>query len=399
MVNRVLIIGGNKRVLERAKSLNIEILSIQQKSTCTDELLKLANHNYLVENYDDIDNIVNLAKKTYEEFPFRCAVSLNEFALVAEAYVNERLNLKGGNPVALVKLLRNKEIMRDFLNKRNISPVLYEVGSNLKDISNFIKKVNSSIIVKPLDGAGSLGIFKILDIKDAEEKFNKIKELKLNSFMMEEFLDGPEISVESFSFDGEHHVIAITDKFIQENFVEIGHAVPSQISPLLKDEVIKLVIEFLTAIGLKNGPSHTEIKLTSKGPRIVESHNRTGGDNITELVRISCGLDIITLTFQWACNLIKPIIKPITFNKGAAVRFIIPVPGVVKEFNGTEEVLASSYTEALHFNVSVGDRISPVRHSYDRAGYIIAYGQNTAEANKNCDELLKKIYIETKSDD
>jgi len=399
MTNRVLIIGGNKRVLTRAKSLNIEVLSIQQKSTCTDELLEFADVNYLVENYDDIDNIVDLAKKIYEERPFSCAVSLNEYALIVAAYVNERLNLQGGNSVALVKLLRNKEVMRDFLNKRNISPVLYEVGSSLEDINNFMGKVDGSIIVKPIDGAGSLGIFKIVDSKDAEEKLNQIKKLKITSFLMEEYLDGPEISIESFSFNGEHSVIAVTDKLIQENFVEIGHAVPSQIAPSLKDEVIELVIEFLTAIELKNGPSHTEIKLTSKGPRIVESHNRIGGDNITELVRISCGLDIITLTFQWACNLVEPVVKPVTFDKGAAVRFIIPLPGVVKEFKGTEEVLASPYTEALHFNVAVGDEVRSVKYSNDRAGYIIAHGQNTAEANKNCDDFLKKIYIEIKSED
>lgn len=398
MANRVLIIGGNKRVLTRAKSLNIEVLSIQQKSTCTDDLLDIADVNYLVENYDDIDNIVELAKKIYEERPFSCAVSLNEYALVAEAYVNERLNLQGGNPVALVKLLRNKEAMRYFLNKKNISPVLYEVGSSLEDINNFMKKVNGDIIVKPIDGAGSLGIFKIVDSKDAEEKLNQINKLKIESFLMEEYLDGTEISVESFSFNGEHNVIAITDKLTQENFVEIGHSVPSQIAPSLKEEVIELVIKFLNAIELKNGPSHTEIKLTSKGPRIVESHNRIGGDNITELVRISCGIDIITLTFQWACNLVKPVLNPVIFDKGAAVRFIIAVPGVVKEFKGTEEVLASHYTEALHFNVVIGDEVQSLKHSNDRAGYIIAHGQNTAEANKNCSALLRKIYIETKSD-
>lgn len=398
MTNRVLIIGGNKRVLTKAKSLNIEVLSIQQKSTCTDELLALADVNYLVENYDDIDNIVVLAKKIYEEHPFSCAVSLNEYALVAVSYINERLHLQGGNPVALVKLLRNKEVMRDFLNKRNISPVLYELGSSLKDINNFMEKVNGSIIVKPIDGAGSLGIFRIVDSEDAEKKLNQINKLKITSFLMEEYLDGPEISVESFSFNGEHSVIAITDKLIQENFVEIGHAVPSQIAPALKDEVIDLVINFLNAIELKNGPSHTEIKLTSKGPRIIESHNRIGGDNITELVRISCGIDIITLTFQWACNLVKPVIKPIIFDKGAAVRFIISVPGVVTQFKGTEEVLASPYTEALHYNVALGDEVRSVKHSNDRAGYIIAHGQNTAEAKKNCSSLLKKIYIETKSD-
>lgn len=395
MINRILIIGGNKRVLTRAKELNIEVLSIQQKSTCNDELLNLADKNYLVENYDDIPEIVLLAKKIYEEKPFSCAVSLNEFALIATANVNEALHLSGGNPVSLVKLLRNKEVMRDFLNTRNISTVLYKVGSNLDDIIEFLKKVNRSIIVKPIDGAGSLGIFKIVDIEDAKEKYNQIKELKITSFLMEEFLDGPEISVESFTFNGEHHIIAITDKLIQDNFVEIGHAVPSLISSSLKSEVTDLVKKFLSAIKFENGPSHTEIKLTSNGPKIVESHNRIGGDNITELVRISCGIDIITLTFQWACHLIKPLIKPYTFNKGAAVRFIIPQPGTVEEITGIEKIASSPYTEALHLNVDIGDKVNLVKFSNDRSGYIISSGKDTQEAKKNCEQLLNTIFIKT----
>lgn len=395
MNKRVLIIGGNKRVLTRAKSLGIEILSIQQKSVCTNELVELADKNYLVENYDDITQIFELSKKIYEEHPFSCAVSLNEYALVATAYVNEMLHLRGGNPVSLVKLLRNKNVMREFLNKRNISPVLYEVGNKASDIFNFLQKVNNEIIIKPIDGAGSLGIFKLNNSKDINEVLIQLNNLKIDSFLMEEYLDGPEISVEAFSFHGEHHIIAITDKMIQENFVEIGHAVPSQISTYLKEEVSELVIKFLTAIELKDGPSHTEIKLTSKGPRIVESHNRIGGDNITELVRISTGIDIITLTFQWACNLIEPKLDPITFDKGAAVRFIIPEPGIIEEIKGIEDVLAQPYTEALHLNVAIGDEVLPVKHSNDRSGYIIAYGHNTAEAKKNCDAILKKLSIKT----
>ncbi len=392
--NRVLIIGGNKKVLKKAKNLNIEIISIQKKSTFKDELLEYADITYQVDDYEDINSLGPLVSKIYSEHPFRCAISLTEYGLIPAAYVNEMLNLPG-NPLKTVKLLKNKQDMRFFLNEKGISPVQFEVGTQLDDIKRFIDECNGNIIVKPIDGSGSLGIFKIENICDAELKWEQIKKVGAIPFIMEEYLDGPEISVEAFSFSGKHNIIAITDKLIQENFVEIGHCVPSNINPELKVEVEKLVKEFLSTIGLNNGPSHTEIKLTSKGPKIVESHNRIGGDSINELVLIANEIDMLTLTFQWAFGLSEPITYPIIPKRGSAIRFITPSAGIVKEINGVEEVSASPYIEEFKFDIKIGDEIQPLHHSLDRKGYIIARGEDSKEALANCNSLLSKIIVDT----
>ena len=111
---------------------------------------------------------------------------------------------------------------------------------------------------------------------------------------MEEYLDGPEISVETLSFDGRHVVVAVTDK--ETRRPRLRRDRPFAAQRLLGRDCCarstRLVTDFLDAVGLRNGPGHTEVKLTSRGPRIVESHNRIGGDRINELAEIAYGVDM-----------------------------------------------------------------------------------------------------------
>ena len=129
-----------------------------------------------------------------------------------------------------------------------------------------------------------------------------------DEFLMEEFLDGPEISVETLTFDGRHVVVAVTDKEIGgPGFVEIGHSQPSGCSAETLREVTRLVTDFLDAVGLRNGPGHTEVKLTSRGPRIVESHNRVGGGRINELAEIAYGVDMERYALGAGFGLVEPL--------------------------------------------------------------------------------------------
>ena len=78
-------------------------------------------------------------------------------------------------------------------------------------------------------------------------------------------MEGPELSVESFSFGGRHVVLAVTQKSCSANFVEIGHALPAALPDSIEEAVTASVRTFLDLVGLKDGPAHTEIKLYRAG--------------------------------------------------------------------------------------------------------------------------------------
>jgi biotin carboxylase len=175
--------------------------------------------------------------------------------------------------------------------------------------------------------------------------------------------------------------------------VEIGHAVPAPIPDLLRKQVAGCVIEFLDAIGLIEGPAHTEVKLTSSGPRIVESHNRVGGDRINELVEIAYGVDLDKLTLGWPFRRV-PEVEEQRPHAGAAIRFFTPGPGTVRSISGVEEARELQGIQEIDIAVSPGTHLNPLNSNWERAGYVIAKAPTVEEAIVLCEQALDTIQFE-----
>jgi biotin carboxylase len=393
---RILYIGGGREALEtlqKARSLGLEVVYVQRKPQFKDVLLPYVDHVVLTD-YQDVDVLVPLARTLQTLFPFTAAVSLSEDALVPTAHVRDALGLPG-NSLETVLLLKDKSLMRQRLNALGFSPVAARVGHTLADMAAFVRDHGLPIVVKPTDASGSLGIFRIDDTAQLEQVWQQVQELGLSRFLMEEYLDGPEVSVESFSFHGRHVILAVTDKLTLSNHVEIGHSIPAQLDEATHGLVVRDVQTFLDAVKFEEGPAHTEIKLTTKGPRIVESHNRTGGGRINELVRVVCGVDMKTMALGWPCGLVEPLETSPPPQAGAATRFLVPPPGVVREIAGVDEAQRAEGLVELQVGVEVGDRVRPVKESYDRLGYVVACGADVQEAISRCEQLAHKVRIVT----
>ncbi len=182
------------------------------------------------------------------------------------------------------------------------------------------------MIVKPTDRSGSRGIFKVSDYaalcaavpQAIESSFEK-------RAVIEEYIDGPEYSCEGISFEGKHHILALTKKFTTgaPHFIETGHEEPSDI-PLEAQEAVKAQIRrALDALQIRYGASHAEFKLTPEGEaRIIEIGARMGGDCIgSDLVYLSTGLDFTAMVIDAACGR-EPDLTPKRAPAKASIRFI-----------------------------------------------------------------------------
>jgi biotin carboxylase len=393
---RILIIGGGREqveTLEKARSLGLEVLYIQRTRKLKEAALQWVDH-VVLSDFQDTDTLIATARMLQAIFPFSCAVSLSEDWVVPTAAVCEALGLPG-NSLETSTLLKDKSLMRRRLDEHGFSPVAARVGHTQADVSAFVRDHGLPIIIKPTDESGSLGVFRIGEPAQIEDTWRQMHELALPRFLMEEYLDGPEISVESFSFHGRHVVLAITDKLTLPNYVEIGHSMPARLDDALRAEVTGFVTEFLDLVKLKEGPAHTEIKLTSKGLRIVESHNRVGGDRINEMVRVAYGVDMKALTFGWASGLMPALESAPRLQAGVAIRFLTPPPGVVQEIRGLDEVRRAEGLVELQVEVGEGDRVHPVKMSHDRAGHVIASGASVEEAIRRCEDMARMVHIAT----
>ncbi|NGN68293.1 ATP-grasp domain-containing protein [Streptomyces sp. A7024] len=406
---RILVIGGKPAHVRKARELGLEVVHAQYPEAYDREHRAHVDQALLLD-YGDIGRLLPQVRALHELRPFRAAVSLFELGLLPAARVNEALGL-GGESVDTVELLLDKARMRRHLNAKGVSPVASAVGKSARDIREFTEAHGLPVIVKPVRESGSLGVFRISDEAEVEAVADRFRALNderwaagdlafadsFESFLIEEYLDGPEISVETLSFDGRHVVVAVTDKETQggSGFVELGHSQPSAHSADELREATGLVTDVLDAVGLRNGPAHTEVKLTSRGPRIVESHNRVGGDRINELAEIAYGVDMERYALATSVGIAEPLTTSPEPRGGAAVRFLEPEPGQVVEVAGVDAVRADPAFVDLQLKARPGMVIPPLTWNEEKSGHVIARGATATEAIANAKRLAAAIRIRT----
>lgn len=240
-------------------------------------------------------------------------VATTELSVPIASFVAEQLGLLG-IPYEVARVItnkyRNRECIKDLVELK--SPQYVETTS-INEIKDSI--VSYPMILKPINLGGKRGITVVKD----ERSLPKAFEYACDSFrkgetpvvIAEEFLeDGIECSVESISFKGKHTIIQITQKDSSgaPHCVELGHHQPAPLSKEIWDKVVRGVSSGLSAIGITNGPCHTEIKIINDDIYLIEFNARPGGDHIWwPLVELSTGFDIIAAVAQAATGELKPI--------------------------------------------------------------------------------------------
>lgn len=284
------------------------------------------------------------------------------------SYVAAHMGLIGNSELCAA-LTTNKSLMRACFVKNKInSPAYYTVKS-----SDEISPDSHSypLIVKPTDRSGSLGVVKVSNVHDYKDAVDRALEVSFNKeCIVEEFIDGVEVSVETISWQGKHSIIAITDKLVTSEpyFVELSHHQPSLLPCEIKNKIQKISLAVLEATKIDYGASHIEFKITSSGDiYVIEIGSRMGGDFIgSDLVELSTGIDYVQAVIDIALGVYK---KPVITNieKYSGIYFLSKnTDYLIPYFNG-EKVLPCNIIKKELQNSD----LKYVSSSNDRSGYII----------------------------
>ncbi|CAM3068354.1 ATP-grasp domain-containing protein [Vibrio tubiashii] len=384
----VLIIGGKSELVYKAHRLGLQVVRLIDRSPTDVKEIDLAEH-VVTADFNDEKMVINIACALNQVFHFKQAISLSEDMLVISAKVREALCLPGVS-VEVAMLLKDKALMRAHLAKSNFPSILWKFCTNSDHVIEFIKENRlSKVILKPVCGAGSEGVRVICKGDSVPTVVADILSKGWKEFLVEEFLEGEEISVEAFSFNGKHQILATTKKTITAGCIERGHVLPYQPDGL--DDIEAFVMEFLNTVGLKDGPSHTELKLTSTGPQIIESHNRVGGDHINELLNQVYKVDPKEVAISYACGMqeTSPFYNPQGY---AAIRYAI-VPAGKLSSNPKVAISERKSVQLLDSRLvfEVGQIIPPLSDSSARAGFVIAAGDNYEYLDQTMSHWLESV--------
>jgi biotin carboxylase len=375
----------------RMKSLGVRVILVELPERA--DLRKAAAADEVIITDYRKESFIALASQLRKAWPFDAVVSITEAGVAVAARLNALFGFRGSSETSVARL-NDKARMRAQLAEAGFSRLTSAVLRTRSEALDFGNVAGYPFIMKPIDGGGSHGIHRVATAVDAGAAFDSLLDEGLTP-LGEEYVDGKEYSVESFSFEGEHHIVAITEKVVNERFVEIGHVVPAMLDPAVAGEVRRFVTEFLTLIAVTNGPCHTEIKAGSKGLKIIESHNRPGGGNISRLVLEVYGVDLIKLTGQWACRLIDEP-PPIQAARGAAAThfFLFPA-GEIVSLEGLDEARSDPATLEVRCLYNKGDIVPPLVDNSGRSGYVIVRAADTAHAIRTASRLARAVVAVT----
>jgi biotin carboxylase len=244
-------------------------------------------------------------------------------------------------------------------------------------------------VVKAPDRQGQRGL---TFVRTAEELGPALEEARAESrsgaVLVQEVVPGPELTVNAFSLDGRFVPLAVTDRLTAEPpafGVALAHVWPSAHDTDAAVETARAAVE---ALGIRNGPSYTQVRLGADGPVVMEVAARLGGGHDAELCEAATGVDLNGLAIQAALG--EPVSETDLSwcqarshgpkGHGAAVAFLVPPVGTLVEVKGIEEAESMDGVRWVRVYRRPGHVFGPLRRGADRAGAILATGQSREEA-------------------
>lgn len=334
-----------------------------------------------------VERWVARARAMHAELPFTRVAAFGELDQDRAAAIGAALGVPATDPLTVVRV-HDKEAMRRRLRETGVDPTPSARVDDAAQLAGFVRRHGGSCVVKPVQGAGSAGVAVIDRAEAAESAFalaaTPFDGLEPAGVLVERFHVGPQLSVETFSEDGRHEVVAVVAKSSDPaTTVELGHVTPADLPAAEVTACREFAAAVLDSLGVTDGPSHTEVVLTAEGPRAIETHVRLAGDEIPELVRRTTGVDLAACAARQAAgHAVLPEIRR-TLRAGgsgehAAVWFALPpVGGRLVEVRGLEPAPGAPEAVAL---IEPGEEIPVPLNSDSRIGYALATAPSAAEA-------------------
>ena len=255
------------------------------------------------------------------------------------------------------------------------------------------------VIVKPRDNSGSRGVKLCRSKEELESSMNEALEVsKLDTVLVEEFIEGPEYSIESlhYTVNGQQpiaKVIQFTEKKTTEfpYNVELGHIQPANISEENQQKIREIVAKIGAALHFENCPSHTELKINERGIFVIETSPRLGGDYITStLTPLSTGVNLEDELLKISLGeSINPQPKAVQYS---GVRFFSFEEGsVIKHIPNSEFVKTWPHVVDFSFNLKEGEKVNRITSSLNRYGHLTLTAGNRDAIEEAFDKYEKVI--------
>ena len=238
-------------------------------------------------------------------------------------------------------------------------------------------------VVKAPDRQGQRGLTLVRDEAELPAAIAAAVEASRNgSYIVEEYVDGPEVTVNAVSVGGRFVPLAVTDRLTAAPpafGVALAHVWPSTHG---SDDVVEAARAAVEAVGIRNGPSYTQVRVSSSGPVVMEVAARLGGGHDAELCLAATGVDLNGLAVSFALGDMPDEALPHASPRvgGAAIAFAVPPVGRLEDVEGIDGAEALDGLEWVRIYRRPGHVFGPLRRGADRAGAALATADTPEDA-------------------
>jgi biotin carboxylase len=387
-----------KIVIEHAHELNYQVIALDANPNA--EGLKIADIP-IVADIRNVELICEIAQKYSVDGVMTHAVEIPQVV----SQVAEKMNLPGLSYDVANRSTNKKMRIECFKDKKIPSPKFF-YASSINEILEKIPFFNFPLVIKPIDNAGSRGVSKIENIDDVKKCYQEaISFSKTKTILIEEFIEGLQISTESIIINGKIFTTGFADRNYDMNkhffpyFIENGHTIPSVLSAKEKSHVIQVVEDSINALGINFGVAKGDIVFDNGIPKVLEMATRTsGGRFASDMVPLSNGVNILKPLIQMSLDekIDMKFLKP-KFNKSSVQRFFFPAPGKLKSITGLDEALKISGVYDIFINpyLKIGDNIKPITNHSDRVGHVITTSDTREKAISIAENVINTVRFVT----
>ncbi len=366
-----------KSIINRAKGMGLFVVGIDP---CADAVCKNEVDAFEIVGGQDFDGTLAVARKYNIS---AVATAATDKPLVMMAKVAKELNLPFFSEETAIWSTDKYQMKQRFI-EGDVPCARGRLIQYPKEASDLYLP----LIVKPRDNSGSRGVIFCRTREEVESAINEaLSYSRLDSVLVEEFIEGQEYSIESLHFDGKSEIIQFTEKKTTAfpYNVELGHKQPAILSEEQKDEVRNIVSKIANCLNFENCPSHTELKINERGIFVIETSPRLGGDYITShLVPLSTGINIEDQLLRILMGE-KPDLQSGRVENASGVCFFNFGEGMIKSIDhNVTDISQKSNVALFDFKLRTGDMVPNITNSLNRYGEFIV----SADSRQLLDDII-----------
>jgi isopentenyl diphosphate isomerase/L-lactate dehydrogenase-like FMN-dependent dehydrogenase/biotin carboxylase len=351
----------------------------------------------LVVSTRNVNLTVNAAKEFHRSCPLDGVLTVGTDASQTVAAVANALGLPG-IPFEVAERATDKIKMRRCLLEHKVPVPGFRAVWTLAEAHQVLEELDLPLVIKPCDNMGARGVRKILNRDDLVPAFQAAKEASISgNLIIEEYMEGPELSLDALIHEGEIHITGIADRHIERSpyFVEVGHTLPSNLSRGQQENAVAVFQAAIRALGIHVGAAKGDIKVTPNGARVVEVAARlSGGWMSAYTYPLATGVNLYKAMIEIALGQAPSDLQP--KNSLVSVeRAIIPSPGKILSIQGVEDARKIKGVREVILMKEAGDMAEELTSNMGKTGYVITTAKTREEAIRINDLARKTIRVET----